>query len=157
MEASGKPHDPAALPPGKEPPVSIRQEAGWAPDPVWTLWLREKSCTAGNRPRAVLPVARPYTDWAIPTASNMLITLKDTLIPHHLCKQYSLLCTQHPAPVPRLESSIQSTTSHPITWSISLLPSKSSTGSFRHVYSTRFLVWRFWLSLRVENRIKLSL
>jgi hypothetical protein len=25
-----------ALPPGKEPPVPIVQEAGWAPEPVWT-------------------------------------------------------------------------------------------------------------------------
>jgi hypothetical protein len=25
-----------ALPPGYRPPVSIGQEAGWAPEPVWT-------------------------------------------------------------------------------------------------------------------------
>jgi hypothetical protein len=25
-----------ALPPGKEPPVPIVREAGWAPEPVWT-------------------------------------------------------------------------------------------------------------------------
>jgi hypothetical protein len=30
-----------ALPPGKEPPVPIGQEAGWAPEPVWTE-AREK-------------------------------------------------------------------------------------------------------------------
>jgi hypothetical protein len=29
--------------PGKEPPVSIGQEAGWAPQPVWTLWTKGKS------------------------------------------------------------------------------------------------------------------
>jgi hypothetical protein len=33
-----------ALPPGKEPPVPIVQEAGWAPEPVWTQRLEEKSC-----------------------------------------------------------------------------------------------------------------
>jgi hypothetical protein len=32
-----------ALPPGEEPPVPIVQEAGWAPEPVWTQRLDEKS------------------------------------------------------------------------------------------------------------------
>jgi hypothetical protein len=36
MEVSGQLHAPAALPPGKEPLVSIGQEAGWAPEPFWT-------------------------------------------------------------------------------------------------------------------------
>jgi hypothetical protein len=36
-------HVPVALPPGKEPPVFIGQEAGWAPEPVWTTWRRENS------------------------------------------------------------------------------------------------------------------
>ena len=31
----GQPHAPAASIPGKDP-VSIVQEAGWAPEPVWT-------------------------------------------------------------------------------------------------------------------------
>jgi hypothetical protein len=39
-----------ALPPGKGPPVSIGQEAGWAPEPVWTQRLDEKSfAPAGDR------------------------------------------------------------------------------------------------------------
>jgi hypothetical protein len=59
LEVCGQLHAPAALPPGKEPPVPIGQEAGCAPEPVWTLWRREKSCTAGNRTRAVQPVAIP--------------------------------------------------------------------------------------------------
>jgi hypothetical protein len=34
---SGQRHAPdALLPPGKGPPVPIVQEAGWAPEPVWT-------------------------------------------------------------------------------------------------------------------------
>jgi hypothetical protein len=37
MEVSGQLQAPAALPPGKEP-----LEAGWAPEPVWTQWWREK-------------------------------------------------------------------------------------------------------------------
>jgi hypothetical protein len=52
-----------ALPPGKCPPVPIVQEAGWAPEPVWTQRLEEKSSasvgdgtpaalyTRGNDPR----------------------------------------------------------------------------------------------------------
>jgi hypothetical protein len=32
-----------ALPPGKGPAVPIGQEAGWAPEPVWTQRLEEKS------------------------------------------------------------------------------------------------------------------
>jgi hypothetical protein len=39
-----------ALPPGKGPPVPIVQEAGWAPEPVWTHRLEEKSfAPAGDR------------------------------------------------------------------------------------------------------------
>jgi hypothetical protein len=42
MEVNGQLHAPAALPAGKEPLVPIGQEAGWAPEPVWTRWWREK-------------------------------------------------------------------------------------------------------------------
>jgi hypothetical protein len=45
------------------PPVPIGQEAGWAPEPVWTLWSREKSFdSAGYQTSAVRPVPRRYTD-----------------------------------------------------------------------------------------------
>jgi hypothetical protein len=30
--------------PAKKPPVLTAQKAGWAPEPVWTLWRRETSC-----------------------------------------------------------------------------------------------------------------
>jgi hypothetical protein len=32
---------PGRFTPGKEPPVPIGKEAGWAPEPVWTLWRSE--------------------------------------------------------------------------------------------------------------------
>jgi hypothetical protein len=32
---------PVASPPEKEPPVPIGKEAGWVPEPVWTLWRRK--------------------------------------------------------------------------------------------------------------------
>jgi hypothetical protein len=40
-----------ALPPGKELPMLIVQEAGWAPEPVWTQRLEEKKLfvSAGDR------------------------------------------------------------------------------------------------------------
>jgi hypothetical protein len=41
MHVSGQLHVPAPLPPGKEPPVPIGLEAGWAPEPVWTTRGRE--------------------------------------------------------------------------------------------------------------------
>jgi hypothetical protein len=57
-----------ALPPGKRPPVPIVQEAGWAPEPVWTQRPEEKSfapCRGSNLYRPVVqPVARHYTAWA---------------------------------------------------------------------------------------------
>jgi hypothetical protein len=47
---SGQRHATAALYPGKEPPVPIVQEAGWALEPVWTQRLEEKSlASAGDR------------------------------------------------------------------------------------------------------------
>jgi hypothetical protein len=57
-----------ALPPGKGPMVPIVQEAGWAPNPVWTQRLEEKFfrfCRESNLDRPVVQtVARHYTDWA---------------------------------------------------------------------------------------------
>jgi hypothetical protein len=40
LEVSGQFHAPVASPPGKEPPVPIGYEAGWAPKPAWTTWRR---------------------------------------------------------------------------------------------------------------------
>jgi hypothetical protein len=66
MGVSGQRHAPAALyPRGKGRPVPIEQEAGWAPEPVWTQGLEEKSSApVGNRTPIVQPVVRHYTDRA---------------------------------------------------------------------------------------------
>jgi hypothetical protein len=49
---------PRPLYPPEEPPVTIEQEAVWAPEPVWKLWNREKSSAhAGNQTSAIEPVA----------------------------------------------------------------------------------------------------
>jgi hypothetical protein len=56
MGVSGQHHAPATLlPPGKGTQVPIVQEAGWAPEPVWTQRLEEKSF-APARDRT--PIAR---------------------------------------------------------------------------------------------------
>jgi hypothetical protein len=55
--------------PGKGPRVPIVQEAGWAPEPVWTQRLEENSLPLlGIEPcRPVFQsVVRHYTDWATP-------------------------------------------------------------------------------------------
>jgi hypothetical protein len=44
-----------SLPRGKDPPVPIVQEAGWAPEPVWTQTLEEKSfAPSGDRLRYLM-------------------------------------------------------------------------------------------------------
>jgi hypothetical protein len=53
-----------ALPPGKGTPTPIGQEAGWAPEPVWTHRREEKfSAFVGDRTPFVLSVVK-YTYWA---------------------------------------------------------------------------------------------
>ena len=41
MEVSGQPQALPALPPEKELPQSIEEEAGWAPAPMWTVGRKE--------------------------------------------------------------------------------------------------------------------
>jgi hypothetical protein len=66
MGVIGQRHAPAAL----LPPVPIVQEAGWAPEPVWTHEARGKilcPCRGSNPDRPVVqPVVRHYTAWANP-------------------------------------------------------------------------------------------
>jgi hypothetical protein len=40
MEVSRQLHVPAVLTPGKELQAPIEEEAGWTPEPVWTLLRR---------------------------------------------------------------------------------------------------------------------
>jgi hypothetical protein len=73
----------ALLPPGKGPPVSlpIVQEAGWAPEPVWTPRIVERSsclCRGSNIDRPVVqPIVRHYTDWANPVTNLKSIRSKN--------------------------------------------------------------------------------
>jgi hypothetical protein len=67
-------HPGHALAPGIGPPVPIVQEAGWAPESVWTQRLQEKSfchCRGSNLDHPVVqPVARHCTDWAAQLTLN---------------------------------------------------------------------------------------
>jgi hypothetical protein len=50
------------LPPGKGPPLPTVQKARWAPEPVWTQGLEEKSSAFDGDRTPVLSVVRHYTD-----------------------------------------------------------------------------------------------
>ena len=52
----------------RKDPVPIIQEAGWAPEPVWTG--AENLAPIGIRFRTVQPVASRYTDYATPPTSG---------------------------------------------------------------------------------------
>jgi hypothetical protein len=69
MEVNGVLHVPSALTPAKKLPMPIGQEAGWTPEPVWTLWSREVFSSAGNWTSAVQLVE-------IPTGISQLIKNK---------------------------------------------------------------------------------
>jgi hypothetical protein len=63
MGVSGQRHDWAALyPRGKNPPVLIGQEAGWAPEPIWTQRREHKSSAVGDRTPVVQSVVSHYTE-----------------------------------------------------------------------------------------------
>jgi hypothetical protein len=59
---------PGRAAPRKGPPVPIAQETGWAPEPVWTQRLEEKSfclCRGSNLDRPVVQsIGKHYAHWA---------------------------------------------------------------------------------------------
>jgi hypothetical protein len=84
---SGQLHAQAALSPGKEPPVPIGQEAGWAPEPVWTTWIGEKSFPyrdSNSDPSIVQPVASRCTDCAIPAPRLWTNRSREVIFRHYL-------------------------------------------------------------------------
>jgi hypothetical protein len=59
---------PVLFTPGKDT-VNIIQEAGWVPGPVWT-GVENFISHRVSIPQTVEPVARRYTDWAIPAHNS---------------------------------------------------------------------------------------
>jgi len=58
-------HFPAALPPGKQPLLSIGQEARWAPESVWMRWESKNSIIAPAE--NWIPIVQPVAQSPIPT------------------------------------------------------------------------------------------
>jgi hypothetical protein len=66
-----------SLPPGKEPPVSIVQEAGWTSEPVWTQRLEKNYCDSPrDRTSVVQSAVRHCTDGAIPALILLNTSIK---------------------------------------------------------------------------------
>jgi hypothetical protein len=59
---SGQRHAPSTLYPGKGPPVPIGQEAGWAPERVWTQRIEEKSFAPARDRTSIVRSSSPYPD-----------------------------------------------------------------------------------------------
>jgi len=71
MGVGGQRHAPAAFTPGKDP-VSVVQEAGRAPGPIWTG--AENPAPTGLYPWTVQSVGSRYTDYATrPTCGVVLL------------------------------------------------------------------------------------
>jgi hypothetical protein len=66
MGVSGQRHAPTALYPREMTLVSIGQEVGWAPEPVRTQRLEEKSFAPAGDRISIARSSRHYTDWATP-------------------------------------------------------------------------------------------
>jgi hypothetical protein len=80
MGVSGQRHAPAALlPQGKGPPVPIVQEAGWAPEPVWTQRIEENPLPLpGIEPRSPGSPARSQTLYCLMFTKARILTYART-------------------------------------------------------------------------------
>jgi hypothetical protein len=64
---------------GKEPPMPIGKESGWAPEAVSTTWRRERSFPyrdSNSNPSVVQPVASRYTECAITVPLYVVVVTK---------------------------------------------------------------------------------
>jgi hypothetical protein len=63
-----------ALPPGKGPPAPVVQEAGWAPELVWTQMIEGKSCASAGDRTLIARLSSPQSD-TIPTELPRLLII----------------------------------------------------------------------------------
>ena len=67
---------PWTLYPREKDQVTIVQETGWAPGPVWAD--AKSSPQPGSDPRTVQPLASRCTDWAIPAHPELHVSTKNS-------------------------------------------------------------------------------
>jgi hypothetical protein len=84
--------------PGNDP-VTVIQEAGWAPGPVWTR--AENLAHTGFDPRTVQPVASHYTDWAT-RRSHSVVSINGS----EKFLRFPQYCSSYLTPPPCLLSSL---------------------------------------------------
>jgi hypothetical protein len=89
-----------ALPPGKEPQVPTVQEAGWAPEPVWTQRGEEKSsaCRGSNPGRAIRSQALywlSYTCWQMHILTSACCLQPDTVHVYAVNRSRRVFSTWH--------------------------------------------------------------
>jgi hypothetical protein len=72
MEVSGQFHTPAALSMEKQPPVSIGQEAGQAPEPGGYYGGKKNLARDGIWTLVIQSIAHCYTNSAVPAANEFL-------------------------------------------------------------------------------------
>jgi hypothetical protein len=68
MEMDDKFHIPASLPlcpSGESPSAPIGQNAGWVPEPVWTMREKENPFVSAGKRTPICQLYSPYTDWGI--------------------------------------------------------------------------------------------
>lgn len=72
---NSQPHAPVVLPRGKEVAVPMEQEAGWAPEPMWTIWSREKSVVPAAVPNPERPahILSHHFEHALPDRHSLRI------------------------------------------------------------------------------------
>jgi hypothetical protein len=80
---SGHLHAPAALLPGKEPPVPIGQEAGWAPELVWTIWRKLLTLPGLELP----PFSRPARSQSLSPVRVLFTETRLRYAPRHEVRQ----------------------------------------------------------------------
>jgi hypothetical protein len=75
MGVSGQRYAPAALlPPEKGPAVPIVQEAGWAPEPVWTQRIEEKSFSPDGDRTSITRSSSPQSDTILTELTRLPIS-----------------------------------------------------------------------------------